>query len=138
MRSELFWPAALGLGLTACGDSNGSRYSAADETPPDVAANVDADDTALNLRDRDEVAKTPLDQSNSKRELEITRPIRERITAEDAFSTDAENVKVITENAVVTLRGPVETNREKEVIAAIARETAGVARVDDQLEVARR
>ena len=54
------------------------------------------------------------------------------------FSTDAENVKVITDQGVVTLRGPVETEEERHAIVAIARDTATPgARVDDQLEVAR-
>jgi osmotically-inducible protein OsmY len=135
MRSELLWLAALTLGVAACGDT---RESIRGVPGPDVAANADADDTARNVRDRDEAAKTPMAQSSSEQDLEITRQIRQRISAEEAFSTDAANVKVITEDAVVTLRGPVETDREKEVIAAIARDTAGVTRVDDQLEVARR
>ncbi len=137
MRSELYWLAALGLGLglVACNDTRGTEERV---ELPDVAASVDADDTGINTRDRDERMKTPLDQSNSERDLEITRQIRQKIADRDAFSTDAENVKVITANAVVTLRGPVETDQEKQAIAVIARETAGVLRVDDQLEVATR
>jgi hyperosmotically inducible protein len=142
MRSELHWLAALALGLVACGDTRDSAESYSDAESrtdlPDVAAGTEPDDTGVNVRDRDESTKTPLDQSNSERDLEITRQIRQKITDGDSFSTDAENVKVITENAVVTLRGPVETDQEKQAIAAIARETAGVVRVEDQLEVASR
>lgn len=143
MRSELRWLAALAVGLVACGDTRDSAeedYSDAGSRMdlPDVAAGTEPDDTGVNVRDRDESMKTPLDQSNSARDLEITRQIRQKITDGDTFSTDAENVKVITENAVVTLRGPVETDQEKQAIAVIARETAGVLRVEDQLEVASR
>jgi osmotically-inducible protein OsmY len=137
MRRQLFWLAALGLGLAvACSDTRASESEERMESP--VAAGTDADDTGRNTRDRDGLSKTPLDQSNTERDLEITQQIRQRISDADDLSIDAENVKVTTENAVVTLRGPVETAREKEAIAAIARETAGVTRVDDQLEVATR
>ena len=49
---------------------------------------------------------------------------------------DAKNVKIITRNGVVTLRGPVDSQAEKDFIANAARSTAGVASVDDQTEVA--
>ena len=55
----------------------------------------------------------------------------------DSLSFDARNVKVVTEGGVVTLRGPVRSDDEKAAIVEIATRTAGVTRVDDQLEVAR-
>ena len=97
----------------------------------------DADDTEINERDRAASAVTPMDQSNEERDLEVTREIREAITADDSLSTDAQNVKVVTQAGVVVLRGPVESDQEKAAILAIAMRTAGVSRVDDQLEVAR-
>jgi hyperosmotically inducible periplasmic protein len=102
---------------------------------PDVAQR-EADDTGVNVRDRGEEAKTPFDQSNAERDIELTRQIRQQIVEGD-FSTDAENVKVITEQGVVTLRGPVESDAERQAIVEIARGVAGGARVEDQLEVAR-
>jgi osmotically-inducible protein OsmY len=48
----------------------------------------------------------------------------------------AKNVKIITNEGVVTLRGPVKTSEEKAQIAAIAQRVAGVKRVDNQLELA--
>ena len=47
-----------------------------------------------------------------------------------------EYVKIITVGGVVTLRGPVTTPAEKESIGAKAQKTAGVIKVDNQLEVA--
>ena len=123
------------FGLAACGDVRDAEgRSGAPE--PDVAARPDADDTARNTRDRGEDTRTPLDQSNEERDLEVTRQIRAQIVDGD-FSTDAENVKVITEQGVVTLRGPVESDEERQAIVEIARRYAGNARIDDQLEVAR-
>lgn len=100
-------------------------------------ANRDADDTGVNQRDRAPGAVTPMDQSNSDRDLEVTRQIRQGITSDDSLSTEAHNVKIITDGGVVVLRGPVQSAQEKSAIVAIATRTPGVTRVDDQLEVAR-
>jgi osmotically-inducible protein OsmY len=132
-----FWLLLI-LALAACGES-GDVGTEPGAPAPDVAARgeaPDADDTGTNVRDRDEGATTPLDQSNEERDLEVTQQIRQQILEGD-FSTDAENVKVITQQGVVTLRGPVESEAEKQAIVAIARDVAGAARVEDQLEVAR-
>jgi len=143
---HLFAVAALGFGLAACSETRDSDRLARPDMPdrdlPDVAANdttrPDADDTGLNTRDRDDSTLTPMDQSSADRDTRLTLMIRQKITDNDQLGTDAENVKVIAQNGVVTLRGPVETEAEKETIVSIARETEGVARVDDQLEVASR
>ena len=47
----------------------------------------------------------------------------------------ATNVKIITANGVVTLRGPVNTAAEKAKIGELAKKNAGKAKVDNQLEV---
>jgi hypothetical protein len=134
MKKQLVWVAALALGLVACGEPRDSAAESFDAgrqmDSPDVAAGTPPDDTGVNGMN------TPVAPSSSERDLEITQQIRQRITGANDFSTDAQNVQVIAQNSVVTLRGPVETDREKQAIAAIARETAGVTRVDDQLEVA--
>jgi len=143
---HLLAAAALGFGLGACSDTRDADPTAQSDMPesnlPDVAANesdaYDADDTGLNTRDRDESATLPTDQSSADRDVELTRMIRQKISDDGQLGTDAENVKVIAQNGVVTLRGPVETEAEKQKIVEIARETEGVARVDDQLEVASR
>jgi osmotically-inducible protein OsmY len=51
------------------------------------------------------------------------------------MSTNAHNVKIITQDGVVTLRGPVKTQEEKSRIEEIARSVAGVKSVDSQIEV---
>ena len=47
----------------------------------------------------------------------------------------AKNIKIITIDGVVTLRGPVKSEKEKTDIGAKAQQVAGVKRVDNQLEV---
>lgn len=80
---------------------------------------------------------TPTDQGNSEADRTITAEIRKAVVADDELSTDAKNVKIITRDGVVTLRGQVESAAEKKTIAAVSARTAGVKRVDDQLEVER-
>lgn len=96
---------------------------------------VDADNTKKNARDRDEAAVTPLDQGNSPADLEMTQKIRQGVVADDALSSNAKNVKIITKNGAVTLRGPVKDEAEKARVVAIAKNIAGQAPVDVQLEV---
>ena len=54
----------------------------------------------------------------------------------DALSMTAKNVKIITRGGVVTLRGPVKSDKEKTEIAQLAQRIEGVKQVDNQLEIA--
>jgi hypothetical protein len=101
---------------------------ATDTTPPKKA-----DNTAQNVRDRHDTV-TSGDQGNSKDEVKITASIRKQLVA-SKMSFNAKNAKVITTGTKVTLRGPVKTDEEKAQIEALARGTAGVTDVDNQLEV---
>jgi hyperosmotically inducible periplasmic protein len=100
-------------------------------TRPDVAP----DNTKVNERDRSTTALTPLDQSNDKTDLKITQQIRQAVMADGSLSFTAKNVKIITQAGKVTLRGPVNSEQERSNIEAAARKVAGVAQVDNQLEV---
>ena len=95
----------------------------------------DADDTARNVRDRDHANLTPLDQSDKKEDIETTRQIRKSLVRDKSLSTNAKNVKIITRDGEVTLRGPVKSDRERSKIVANAKRIAGSRNVDDQLEV---
>ena len=95
-----------------------------------------ADNTEINERDRKPGALTPGDQGDSEVDRTITQKIRQGVMKADALSMTAKNVKIITVDSVVTLRGPVKSDKEKADIAAIAQSTEGVKRVDNQLEVA--
>lgn len=95
------------------------------------------DNTGLNVRDRDGATLTPLDQSDRAKDVTITQQIRHSITGDKTMSLDAHNVKIITIEGVVTLRGPVKSVDEKLSIAGIAETTPGVLKVDNQLEIKR-
>src|SRR5262245_36720308 len=86
---------------------------AADPSAKQVEAQVPADATGRNVRDRDETAKTADQQSNSKDDLEITREIRRAVVEDKSLSTSAHNVKIVTVDGIVTLRGPVVSTKEK-------------------------
>ncbi len=94
-----------------------------------------ADNTARNVRDRDERAVTPLDQGNSKADVATTAQIRKEIIAGKDMSVNAKNVKIITNQGRVTLRGPVNTAEEKRIIGEIANRIAQSENVDNQLDV---
>jgi len=97
----------------------------------------DADNTKRNVRDRDSDTVTPMDQGNSDSDLRITREIRQAVVANDHLSVNAKNVKIVTVDGVVTLRGPVKSPDERTMITSVAKKTQGVKRVDDQLEIER-
>ena len=93
------------------------------------------DNTATNERDRSGETKTSGDQSNSSADLKITQAIRRALMKDRELSTTAKNIKVITANGQVTLRGPVKSAQEKAKVDQIARSAAGGAQIDDQLDV---
>jgi hyperosmotically inducible periplasmic protein len=99
------------------------------EQPPD------ADNTGRNVRDRSGAALTPGDQGGDRSDVELTRQIRQVIALNDQFSVSAENIKIITANGRVTLRGPVRSAAERDQIVQIVQGHAGVIAVDNQLEV---
>ena len=96
---------------------------------------VKPDNTAANERDRSGETKTSGDQSNSSADLKTTQAIRQALVKDGELSTTAKNIKVITANGHVTLRGPVKTAQEKAKIDQLAKSAAGGAHIDDQLNV---
>jgi hyperosmotically inducible protein len=105
------------------------------EVPP--AANVNADNTAINKRDAGNNTLTPADQSRgSQRDVDLTRSIRQMVTNDKSLSAKAHNVKIITINGIATLRGPVENAAERTKVAQLAANVVGGAKyVRNQIEV---
>ena len=94
-----------------------------------------ADNTRKNERDRSGETATSGDQSNSQEDVKITAAIRRAVVGDKSLSMTAKNVKIITANGTVTLRGPVNNDAEKTKIAELAQSAAGNAKIDNQLEV---
>ena len=104
-------------------------------TPSNANAPKAPDNTAINERDRDGKTLTPPDQQENETDLALTQKIRQAIIDDDNLSMSADNVKIISQNGKVTLRGPVKDQAEKANIEAKAKAVAGVTSVDNQLEV---
>jgi len=94
-----------------------------------------ADNSARNVSDRGGRRLTPLDQGNGQADIDITAQIRKDIIAGKGMSMNARNVKIITKDGRVTLRGPVGTAEEKMRIGEFAMNAASGQAVDNQLEV---
>jgi len=100
-----------------------------------LLAQTAPDNTGRNVRDRGGLTLTPGDQSESEADRTLTQEIRKAVVADDSLSTLAKNIKIITIDGVVTLRGPVQSPQEKESIETKAQQIAGIDKIDNQLEV---
>jgi osmotically-inducible protein OsmY len=96
---------------------------------------ADSTNTAKNQRDRSGDTKTSGDQANTSADLRITQAIRRGLMNDRDLSSDAKNIKVITANGEVTLRGPVNSAQEKTKVEQIAKSAAGGAQIVDQLDI---
>lgn len=130
MHKELFLIGALSLTLVACNRPEDKPRSEFAETETEEVEN-----TGRNARDSDSNRMTPINQSENAADRTITLQIRQALIADNNLSTDAKNVKIITINGVVTLRGVVNNNQEKNWIERKANSVNGVRNIDNQLEV---
>ena len=95
----------------------------------------DAANTRMNSRDRVADTTKPTDQSNDKADIRLAAAVRHAIVNDKSLSTSAHNVKLIANGGVVTLRGPVASDEEKQKVAQIAGAVDGVKSVDNNLDV---
>lgn len=93
------------------------------------------DNTAHNKGDATDAAKTPFDQAENAADIKITADLRKAILGMDGMSTNADNVKIMTANGVVAVRGVVESQSEIDAITKLVKEMAGVTSSDVQLTV---
>ena len=91
------------------------------------------DNTKVN---RDQTPPTADQQKMNASDRAITQQIRKAIHQDTSLSTYGHNVKVITQDGKVTLRGPVRSDDEKSNIEAKAVTVAGKDNVTDQLTIA--
>lgn len=112
--------------------------AAAMATAQDASQAPAPDNTKVNSRDRQQAEPTADQQKENRSDRDITRDIRHSIMQDKSLSTYAHNVKIISENGMVTLKGPVRSEQEKSAIEAKAAEVAGKDHVNSQLEVTAR
>jgi osmotically-inducible protein OsmY len=125
-RASLLFGAALFMGLALFANPK-IGYSA---SPQDKA-----DNSKMNKGDADKDATTADQQKMNPSDRAITQKIRAEIMKDKSLSTYAHNVKIITQDGKVTLKGPVRTGDEKSFIEAKANAIAGDGNVTSQIEV---
>lgn len=141
MRKAAWLSLILSACLTfGCSDNTntdtGASVSGAPANSTTPPAPADADNTARNA-ENSTLAQTPLGQSESGTDLQISAAIRKAILDDKSLSVNAQNIKIITANGAVTLRGPVKSEEEKRNIESKAKQVPGVTMVDNLLEVER-
>ena len=102
-----------------------------------VIVNAQApDNTTVNKRDRDAAQATADQQKENRSDRDLTKQIRQSIIADKSLSTYAHNVKIVSQNGTVTLKGPVKSDDEKTAVIAKAVAVAGSTdKVTDQITV---
>lgn len=93
------------------------------------------DNTKVNQRDRSANEPTADQQKSNRSDRDITQQVRKAIMEDKSLSTYAHNVKIITQNGMVTLKGPVRSQEEKKAIEAKAAEVAGGDKVTNEMDI---
>ena len=112
----------FGISLTA---TPFPGYQDSQQTPPDNTK-----------QNKDQTNPTAGQQKMNPADRAITQKIRKAIHEDATLSNYAHNVKIITQDGKVTLRGPVRSEDEKSNIEAKAVAVAGQVNVTNQLEIA--
>lgn len=94
-----------------------------------------ADNSKVNQGDANKGALTADQQKMNKADQDITKKIRQSIMQDKALSTYAHNVKIISQNGDVTLKGPVRTGEEKSSIESKAAAVVGEAHVKSEIQI---
>jgi len=113
---------ALGLGAGCTNDDKGDKRA--------------ADNTGINDRDRKDTAVTAGSADVDKSDVDIMASIRKRVMDDGDLSFNAHNVKIVAQDGVVTLKGPVASATEKARIEQIAVDVVGKKNVVNQLDIA--
>jgi len=97
---------------------------------------TEPDNTRMNQRDRNSGEPTADQQKMNRSDRDLTASVRRSITSDKSLSTYAHNVKIISQNGVVTLKGPVRSEDEHRSVVAKAKAAAGSDdKVHDEISV---
>jgi hyperosmotically inducible protein len=94
------------------------------------------DNTKTNQGDANSGSVTAQQQNENPADRETTRQIRKALMQDKALSTYAHNIKIITRDGRVILKGPVRTQDEKSSIGANAAAIVGADNVTNHLTIA--
>jgi osmotically-inducible protein OsmY len=73
--------------------------------------------------------------TQNKADRELTRQIRKAIVSDKSLSTQAHNVKILTQDGTVTLKGQVKTDDEKKAVEDKATGVVGNGKVTSEITV---
>jgi hyperosmotically inducible protein len=124
LRRLLLPLGSLVFGVSLMAQPRGG-YQDPQQTPPDNTK-----------QNKDQTNPTADQQKMNPADRAITQKIRKAIHHDKSLSTYGRNIKIITQDGKVTLRGPVRSEEEKSNIKAKAVAVAGEGNVTDQLEIA--
>jgi sporulation protein YlmC with PRC-barrel domain len=120
---------------TWTGPAGDRMWSKLREARNAIGGDVNApDNSARNEKDMSDDRLTPEDQGSSDQDMKISRDVRSAIMKTDV-SFNAKNVKIITRNGAVTLRGVVDSTAEKDSVVQTVRAAAGSATINDELTI---
>ena len=115
--------------------SQGQQATPTPRDPATASDATEADNTKRNSSEQNKNTDTAEKQSNNKDDLALTQKIRQAVMNEGSLSMNAKNVKIIAQDGKITLKGPVDSQQEKDTISTKTGEIAGKDKVDNQLEV---
>ncbi len=116
------------LAVGCLGAASGQNSAKTGQTAPD--------NTRVNDRDKSGTEATADQQKENSSDRAITQQIRKAILQDKSLSAYAHNVKIVTQDGNVILKGPVRSVEEKKAIEAMAIAVAGEDRVSSQIQVA--
>jgi osmotically-inducible protein OsmY len=94
------------------------------------------DNTKVNQRDRNASEATADQQKENATDQAMTKRIRQSIMADKSLSTYAHNIKIISQDGAVTLKGPVKSDDERKTLMGKAVAVTGSAdKVTDEISV---
>ena len=129
VRIKFFGGAALLISLLFAGSGMLPAQDATQQQSPP------ADNSKMNQQEENKTGSTAERQKENSSDRELTRQIRRALMNDKSLSTYAHNVKIISRDGMVTLKGPVRSDEDKQAIEAKAKEVAGDGKIDDQLQV---
>lgn len=130
MSFTLFLACASAFAAERPADSANTAPALQGQTTPN------ADNSRMNARDKSGVTQTPQDQAaGNEADRKLLAEVRRAVAGDKTLSTAAHNVKIVTKDGLVTLRGPVDSEQEKGKVGRLAQQVSGVARVENQLDV---
>ncbi len=114
---------------TSAGTSGPSHKGTQTNAGPNV------DNSGVNSTTKGSAGLNAGDQTSGTPDMEITRQIRRALTSDHSLSTYAQNIKIITVNGVVTLKGPVKSAAEKQKASQVATAVTGVSKIQNEITI---